>query len=297
MDRRHWDQLPEGARRVVESRCGPVVQAEPAPSGVNNAFAGTLHLRHGTPVFCKGIPDDVDPWTLAMFDREAAIGPDLPADVSPRLLWDLHADGWRLLGFEYVEGRPADFAPGSSDLPLVAQTLRTLATSIPAPTSEKQQLIGERLAGIQVWNTYLRKGVPEGLDSWASDNLAELAAREAAAPAHTIGDTLLHTDLNSHNWIIGPAGPRIVDWSWTARGAAWVEVEFLAPRLLAAGHTPRDVERWADSVHETPPPIAGSAAFAVALAGIWTHRAMSGGFNPAFADAAREWARHQLALT
>lgn len=297
MDRRHWDELPAGARRVVESRCGPVAQTEPAPAGINNAFASTLHPIHGAPVFCKGIPEDAEPWTLSMFEREAAIGPDLPTDVAPRLLWDIHADGWWFLGFEHVQGHPADLAPGSPDLPRVAEKLRTLAAHSPSRPAAKQQLIGERLAGIQVWNTYLRQGVPDNLDPWASGNLAELAAREAAAPAHTIGETLLHTDLNSHNWIIGPAGTRIVDWSWTARGAAWVEVEFLAPRLLAAGHAPRDVERWADGVYASPPPIGGSAAFAVALAGIWTHRALSGGFNPVFADAAREWARHQLTLT
>lgn len=269
----------------------------PAPAGINNAFASTLHADRGAPVFCKGIPDDADPWTQAMFEREAAIGPDLPADVAPRLLWDVHADGWWLLGFEHLQGHRADFAPGSADLPRITETLRTLAAGLPSRPAVKQQLIGERLADMQVWNIYLREGALDNLDPWAADNLAELAAREAAAPAHTIGETLLHTDLNSHNWIIGPGGTRIVDWSWTARGAAWVEVEFLAPRLLAAGHTPRDVERWADSVYDSPPPIAGSAAFAVAVAGIWTHRALSGRFNPAFAGAAREWARHQLTLT
>lgn len=39
--------------------------------------------------------------------------------LSPRLLWEAEDEGWLVAGFEAVDGRPADFSPGSPDLPKV----------------------------------------------------------------------------------------------------------------------------------------------------------------------------------
>lgn len=45
-----------------------------------------------------------------------------PGPVPPRE----QVDGWDLLGVEYVDGRAADYRPGSPDLPAVVDVMRRL---------------------------------------------------------------------------------------------------------------------------------------------------------------------------
>jgi hypothetical protein len=44
--------------------------------------------------------------------------------LASRLLWHIETAGWNVLGFEPIDGHHADYAPGSSDLPKVAEALR-----------------------------------------------------------------------------------------------------------------------------------------------------------------------------
>jgi len=56
------------------------------------------------------------------------------------------------------------------------------------------------------------------------------------------GATLLHADLHAGNLLIDGTRCQIVDWSMACRGAPWVDVAFLLPRLIDAGHTPAEAE-------------------------------------------------------
>ena len=94
----------------------------------------------------------------------------------------------------------------------------------------------------------------------------------------------------------------MIDWSWFATGAAWVDVAFLLPQLLLAGHGPSDAEQllaqrvpaWRDAPEE------GVVAFAVALTGFWTwqHRHGPGGalgeYRERAADAGQAWVAHRM---
>ena len=40
----------------------------------------------------------------------------LVSAISPALLWHVDEAGWNVLGYEYADGRHADYAPGSPDL-------------------------------------------------------------------------------------------------------------------------------------------------------------------------------------
>ncbi|MFB4298257.1 hypothetical protein [Actinomadura sp. NTSP31] len=59
---------------------------------------------------------------VAQLAREAAVNQHVRA-ITPELLADIEAGGWRVLVFEYVEGRHADYRPGSRDLDTVLDTL------------------------------------------------------------------------------------------------------------------------------------------------------------------------------
>jgi Ser/Thr protein kinase RdoA (MazF antagonist) len=138
--------------------------------------------------------------------------------VAPRLLWHIEAEGWNLLGFEHVAGRHADYSPGSPDLPKVIDAMRRLGeVACPDLTLKRAE---------QRWAGYV-------------DDTSTLELLR--------GKTLLHTDYNPMNILVGD-GARIVDWAWPTRGAAWIDPACLALRLMAAGHRPPEAEAWAARV-------------------------------------------------
>src|SRR5206468_3841226 len=86
-------------------------------------IAARVHTTDGV-VFVKGLrADHRRVWTQA---READISPHVRG-VAPALLWRAQEDGWDLIGFEDIDGRHADYTPGSPDLPLVADAMTRLS--------------------------------------------------------------------------------------------------------------------------------------------------------------------------
>ena len=109
----------------------------------------------------------------------AVSAPRSSAGNGPKLRWEDEGAGWNLLAFDYIPGaRHADYMPGSADLPAVVQVLNQLQ-QIPCPDLPLNQ-------AEQRWAAYL--------DS--------KAARELLA-----GQTLLHTDFNPLNVLIGAGKP------------------------------------------------------------------------------------------
>jgi len=215
MQRFEWQDLPEGVRTVVEEASGAVVKAEAATEGLNSHLAAVLYTQSGS-LFLKGIRTDHPAVTAQQ--REAAINRHVRA-VSPELLWHTEVDGWDLLAFKCVEGRHADYTPGSSDLPKVVDVLTELG-AIRAP--ELPQRRAE--------------------DRWA-EHVDESAALKLLA-----GETLLHTDISPYNVLITKGQARIIDWAWPTKGAAFIDPCYFAIRLMAAGHTAEQAEYWAGQV-------------------------------------------------
>ena len=205
-----WSELPDGVRTAVQAHTGTIQRVHPVQSGLNSGIAATLHTR-ACPVFIKGIPTD-HPQARTQ-QREADINPYVHP-VAPRLLWRVIADGWDILGFEHVNGRPADLSPKSPDLPKIAEALG-------------------RLHDVEAAGLTLRRIE----DRWA-DHLPAGAGRLLH------GDHVLHTDLNPNNILITATSAKILDWAWPTRGAAWIDPACLALWLIHAGHTPRDAEEW-----------------------------------------------------
>jgi len=111
------------------------------------------------------------------------------------------------------------------------------------------------------------------------------------------GDTLLYTDINPDNLLIGESHTWAVDWAWPTRGAAFIDPAQLVVQLIAAGHTPEAAENWATEC------TAWSAAdpraidvFSTANARLWQTRASRPpdlAWLQAMADAARQWTDHR----
>lgn len=232
-----FGQLPAEVRQAVADRTGAVHHAATTSGGMNSGIASVLETDSGA-VFVKGIPAD-HPQVGAQ-QREAAVAAHLPSSC-PRLYWHLELDGWSLLGYEVVDGRHADYAPGSPDLPLVEAALAELqGITAPADVAIKQ--------AVDRWAQYAPPGTLQHFD----------------------GDALLHTDFAPDNVLICGGRARLIDWAWPARGAAWIDPGALALRLVEAGHPVESAIEFADRFPSwrsaAPEALAG---FARATATLW----------------------------
>lgn len=263
-----FDQLPRGVRQAVEEHTGEVEGFIPAPSGNHAALAGVLRAEHGGRAFVKGArlhPDQpgggAEAWSLS---NEAAVNPYVQP-YAPELLWQLRAEGWLLLGFEYIDGRHANFAPGSPDLNLLADVVGALgALSCPDAVT------------LRVESRYT-----------AVDERAAVLA----------GAALLHCDLNPANVLVTPEGEaRVVDWAFSSRGCRWLEYGFLVPWLVQAGHTPRQAEAWLSRFNAwRSAEVADVDLFVSLLARVWSRRDVPGAeaWVSSYAASARMWHAHR----
>ncbi len=263
MQRRQWSDLPDEARAAVEAYTGPVLKAVPTGGGLNSGLASVLHDADGA-VFVKGLPaDHAQAWTQG---REAAIAPHV-ADVAPRMLWHVRAGDWDLIGYEHIDGRHADYTPGSPDMSRVAEALALLGKT-PCPDVPVKT--------VHRWQDYVDR--PEDLN-------------------RLDGVALLHTDLNPTNILVpGDGRALLVDWAWPTRAAAWIDPACWVVWLVAAGHTPAEAERQAAAIPSW------SQADAVALdmfarvqARLWAEIAddTPGRWAEGVAEAAAQWEKHR----
>jgi hypothetical protein len=172
----------------------------------------SLRLVIGTPggrVFLKGVgPGGPGGWKL---DQAAALAPYV-GEVSPPLLWRVRADGWDVLAWPALPGRPwADQNPGSPDLPKLLEVLRA---------------VGEMRAPGCVAVTAARY--------WG---------RYASDPAVFGGDMLVHQDMNPCNFVVNGDRAWLVDWGWAVRGPAWLTAAEFVLSLLEAEWEPGAAER------------------------------------------------------
>ncbi|MFI2188032.1 aminoglycoside phosphotransferase [Streptomyces sioyaensis] len=264
MSRQNWNELPATVRAAVRARTGPLRGVELVDSGFSSQFAATLETEDGR-VFVKGVLQSGSlSWT---HQREADINPYV-VPLGPRLLWRVTVDGWDLLGFEYLDGRGADYSPGSADLPLVVEVM-TEAGRLTAADVE----------------------IADAAERWADclDGPADAALLS--------GDTLLHTDwFHTNVFITGPDSARLIDWAWPTRGAAWIDPACWTVWLIFAGHSPHEAEQWAGKVPAWSAADPGALDLgATVLARYWQHTAdeHSNDWTHRLRAAAARWAAHR----
>jgi hypothetical protein len=146
--------------------------------------------------------------------RERLINPFVHP-ISPPVLWSAEDAGWIVLGFEFVSGRHADFAPGSQDLPRVVELVKRIG-ELELPGIARDW--GERR-----WDWYT-----------TSNEEVELLR----------GDSLLYADVHPANFIMGDNTAWAVDWSWPTMGAAFIDPAMCVTQLIGAGHSPDGAEEW-----------------------------------------------------
>jgi hypothetical protein len=206
-DSTQWEELPATLRSLIEQRTGPVTGTSAHGEGASTSLHLILDATGGS-VFVKGTSPDADDLERERLDLGAALAPHVTA-ISPPLLWQVHADGWRVTGWPALPGRPrADLSPGSPDIPLIVSVLRTLA-EIPAPQVPMRST-----------------GKDWGYDDPSFD-----------------GDMLVHTDPNPANFVVNDGQAWMVDFGWSLRGPAWVTAARTMPHLIDAGWTPADAEQ------------------------------------------------------
>lgn len=293
MNRVDWHDLPHSVRRAVEAECGPVVAATAPDGGRNANLAAVLELHAGDRIFVKGV--QAGAVEAAAYRREEMLNPLLPA-VAPRLLWRVEANGWLLLGFEYIRARPADLSPGSADLLLVAEAVSAIACGCTPISTPTVPALADKMTRISAWRR-LRSDPPTNLDPWALANLDRFADADECAAEWVAGDSIAHTDLHAHNVLISDVA-HVVDWSWAHRAAPWVDAAYLLIRLIESGHAVAQAEEWAATTGAWH--TASTAAldtFAVGVFGVWEHlrHARPHPVRETATVAARTWAQHRLA--
>lgn len=196
---------------LIRSHTGDITEITPTDRG---SSATTLLTRTATGTqFVKAVPNRPGGRRDSLL-REAAINPYV-TPVSPPMRWQAENTAWVALGFEAIQARPADFAPGSSDLPAVIDMMtQVCALPLPAPARDWPETR---------WNRHVPDNGQALLD----------------------GDAVLYTDINPDNVQIATSGTGawVVDWAWPTRGAALINPACLIVQLIAAGHTPHDAER------------------------------------------------------
>jgi hypothetical protein len=260
-----WSDLPGPLKQAIEQRTGPTKAGHAVTDGQNSPLAAVIETRDGR-VFVKGLPSDHR--LVITQAREAAAAP-LVKRISPALLWHFDEAGWNVLGFEHVEGRAADYSPGSPDLELVTWLMDALAAvEIPA--------------GPGPW-----KPIETRLRTYVDDPADALAFA---------GQALTHTDWMPDNVLISQGRAWLIDWAWATPGAAWTDPAFWLLRIMARGHSAEQAEACAARL----PAYANADPmhldlFARANVRIWDEIEQN---NPipwakTMAHTARTWARHR----
>lgn len=299
MRRLRWEAAPAAVHEAIEDRYGTVLKAETVARGLTPGVAVKVTAEDAVR-FVKAIP--VDHPAAALYLRELAVANRLPTSVAaPRLAWGGQIAGWLVMDFELVDGHPAQLSPGSPDLRGVQRLISGLSRALtPFPWAQAPAVS----ANIEALN----EKAARLLDSLRPTDLSELALYDrlladfAAVADQVNGGTLINYDLSASNILVSGEGVIAVDWAFACRAAPWVEAAMLTPRLIEAGHTPAQAERFmADAGLPLP-----KGAAVTGLAVMWTmFREYKARYGPVSvrpsraraAQAGRAWVLHRASLT
>jgi len=219
--RRQWADLPEDVRRDIEQRLGSrVVRADSQGSGFTPCFASRLLMADGRRAFVKAADEATQPLFTASFREEVRKVTALPAGIpTPALRWSYDTDGWVVLCFDDVDGRPPERPWREEELTATLGVVTSMSGLLtPPPEDLELPSWQDEMAD---FTAYWDRTASTPVGSHTTES-AELAHRGLAVGA---GDTLVHCDLRDDNVIIGTDGRVwICDWNWPVRGAAWIDL-------------------------------------------------------------------------
>ncbi|MBX6384708.1 MAG: phosphotransferase [Microbispora sp.] len=276
MSELQWEQVPADVRDAITGTFGPVIKAEPVKRGIMPGVAARLYLEDGRTVFFKGAPGDSP--AIYLYERETWAGGVLPPYApAPRMLWAEQIADWVGMVFEYVDDAvTADLSPRSPHIPRVLSAVsRMNAALTPCPSATAPPVV-QHVYALQAKAAHM---LTERAGMLGGDLELYREALAGFDPVHLVGDTLLHYDLHAGNLLLTEDRVYVVDWSYACRGAAWVELAMLAPRLIQAGHTPGQVEQLFAGMGSW---VKAPALAVTGLAAAWTlFRLHEAAFGPA----------------
>ncbi|GLZ08734.1 hypothetical protein Acsp03_62000 [Actinomadura sp. NBRC 104412] len=250
---------------LIRPHVGDPLRLHPVGRGHTSDVAAMAHGAHGS-FFVKAVRNRPGGRRDSLV-REGQINPYV-RPISPAVRWRAESEDWVVLGFEAIDGRPADFTPGSPDLPRIVGILNRIA-AVPLPEIARDWVETR-------WDRYV-----------TDPSKVELLR----------GDALLYTDIQPDNLLIGADGAWAVDWAWPTRGAAFIDPACLVVQLVAAGHTPGSAEAWASRcvawASADPRAVDAFAAAMFALYGDLAARNPDAGWLKAMAAAAEGWVVHR----
>lgn len=266
MERVGWDDLPRPLKQAIEARTGRIAAVRIAIAGQNSPLAAIIDTAHGK-VFAKGMPSSHR--RINSQAREAAVAP-LVKEISPALLWHFDEAGWNVLGYDYADGRHADYTPESPDLDHLVQLMSAL-------TEIKVTDPGPFMRAEDRWKSYVDD--PESAAVFA-------------------GPVLTHSDWTPDNVLVSAQRAWLIDWAWPTLGAGWIDPACWVLRLIASGgHTAPEAERQASRL----PAFKGADPahidlFAAANVRLWAEIAQSSTsvWTTKLARAAQSWSAYRL---
>jgi hypothetical protein len=196
---------------LIAPHTGAVSAVHHTERGFTSHVTAVVECEKG-PLFIKALR--LPSRDVVCLDRESKINEYVQA-VCPRLRWRVRTEDWYVLAFDYAPGRPADFAPGSRDLPAVVDTLNRLS--------------------------YIR--CPPVASEWAEWRWDRFTDR----PELFKGSDLVHSDINPSNFLIQGGSAVLVDWGYPTVGAGFIDPATLVVQLIASGRSPEDAQGWAEN--------------------------------------------------
>jgi hypothetical protein len=252
-------------RALIHPYTGDVSEVHPSKYGFSSDLTAVVECEKG-PFFVKVMRNRPGGRRDSIM-REKAVNPYVQS-VAPALRWHAEDEGWVVLGFEEVEGKPSDFEPGSPDLPAVVELVDQLG----------------------------RLPLPEVARDWPETRWDRFASDPAEAELFR-GDALLHTDINPDNMLIAREGGWVVDWAWPTQGAAFIDPACLVVQLVAAGHSAKAAEGWATDCtawqDADPQAIDAFASATLRMYRQFAERRPDEAWRAAMVTAAENWAAHR----
>lgn len=290
--------------RVEEFLGGQVIEAVTQPLGFSPAAAVRVRTAGGRRAFVKAVPPDLNPDTPGIYRREIEVCRSLPEGLpAPKLLWwlDEGADGWVVLLFDDLAGRPPALPWTPDDLALAVAAVDDLArrlTPSPLTTAPIGSWMAEEWPG---WRSWL-EDAPADLDPWARGRVPLLAELQRSAAELARGESLVHGDIRSDNLVIADSRCWATDWAWPRQGATWVDAVLFAFSVeVEGGPSAEAVLAMTEAGREAP--ADGIAAVAAAFTGMLSVRSRRPAppglpairpFQAAYAQAGLTWLKRLL---
>lgn len=228
-----WAELPEHVQQRLTSMIGaPVVASSSHEGGFSPALASVLTLADGRTVFAKSINATRNAFSTDGIRREASILAALPTAVpAPRLLAFDDDGEWVALVTEAVDGHNPAQPWERSELTRFLDATTVLAESLtPTPID-----IARRFVDMADEFTQWSRLDPARLDAGVRDHLDELITMESGWIEATAGESLLHGDLRSDNFLLTADGFSVVDWPSVVIGAPWLDLLYAFPSIAMHG--------------------------------------------------------------